>query len=113
MQFVYNLSNLGSTIATSLLKKDAQPKKIALLKVHRNRLLEIVNVQLRTVRPFIFKQLKVVEHNDAIKRLQSQFEGPALKTRPLAIERFIDDHIQKVLLPEAREQQSGLLKNKN
>lgn len=55
-------------------------------------------IQLKTVRPFVFEDLLLKEYKDEIS---------TFKIRSEAVEEFVDNYIENVLISKAAEQQTG------
>ncbi|XP_023018271.2 double strand break repair nuclease mre11 [Leptinotarsa decemlineata] len=59
------ISQPGSSVATSLALGEAITKKVGILKIHK-KLSKMIPVELKTVRPFIFQELVLKELNQLI-----------------------------------------------
>lgn len=84
-------------MATSLAQGEAVPKQIGVLSVYKNKF-KMKTLPLKTVRPFVFEDLILNEHHDEITTFKSRSE---------AVEEFVDNYIENVLIPQAAEQQTG------
>ncbi|GAA5849243.1 hypothetical protein JCM8547_006490 [Rhodosporidiobolus lusitaniae] len=59
----YYISQPGSSIATSLAKGEASPKHVGLIKI-QGKEFEFEPIRLRSVRPFVFKEISLAEYHD-------------------------------------------------
>ncbi|GAA5890007.1 hypothetical protein JCM6882_009196 [Rhodosporidiobolus microsporus] len=59
----YYISQPGSSIATSLAKGEAIPKHVGLLKI-QGKEFEFSPLRLRSVRPFVFEEISLMEHHE-------------------------------------------------
>nr|CAI5860717.1 unnamed protein product [Callosobruchus analis] len=86
------VSQPGSTVATSLSAGEALPKHIGILKVHQKEF-QMLPVELKTVRPFIFDEitLEPVEGTDSGKKSTKTPADLAL----VEVKKKIGDMIQK------------------
>lgn len=75
----YHITQPGSSVATSLSEGEAIPKCVGLLKVHKKKFL-LEAIPLRTVRPFVFRDLCASEFNfedDDMRDSSEQLEEKA------------------------------------
>ncbi|BGP17491.1 hypothetical protein JCM10213_004413 [Rhodosporidiobolus nylandii] len=59
----YYISQPGSSIATSLAKGEAIPKHVGLLRI-QGKEMEFEPIRLRSVRPFVFEEINLLEYHD-------------------------------------------------
>ncbi|GAA5896101.1 MRX complex nuclease subunit [Sporobolomyces salmoneus] len=59
----YYISQPGSSIATSLAKGEAIPKHVGLIKI-QGKEFDFTPIRLRSVRPFVFKEISLAEYHD-------------------------------------------------
>ena len=77
---------------------EAAPKHVGILSVYKNQY-KMKTLKLKTVRPFVFEDIVLNDYNDEIT---------TFKSRPEAVEEFIDNYIENVLIPQAAEQQTSM-----
>ncbi|XP_014224558.1 double-strand break repair protein MRE11 isoform X1 [Trichogramma pretiosum] len=83
----------GSSVATSLAQGESVPKHVGLLSIYKNKF-KMDQLPLKTVRPFVFEDLLLNECNDEISTFKSRTE---------AVEEFVDNYVENVLIPRATE----------
>ncbi|GAA5871990.1 hypothetical protein JCM16303_000936 [Sporobolomyces ruberrimus] len=59
----YYISQPGSSVATSLAKGEAIPKHVGLIKI-QGKEFDFTPIRLRSVRPFVFKEISLAEYHD-------------------------------------------------
>lgn len=94
---------LGSTVATSLSKKETEAKKVGILYIHKNTVTmktdyKMRTIDLKTVRPFVFEDLVLNEHQHEIISQNNRSEG---------VEKFLDRYLSDILIPKAAQQLTG------
>lgn len=85
-------------MATSLAQGEAVEKRVGILSVYKNKF-KMETLRLNTVRPFVFADVVLNDCEDEI----SKFKG-----RSEAVEEFVDNYIENIMIPEAAAQQTGL-----
>lgn len=85
----------GSTVATSLCIGESIPKHVALLKVYRTSF-HITPVPLKTVRPFVFREMILKDQNQAGAELE-------LLTKQALAEKQVETEIE-LMITEANQQ---------
>ena len=111
-KFTHLLYQLGSCIATSLTRGETVTKHVALLQIYKDAF-KMKYIRLKTVRPLVFDRIKLNDFNNDISKLLEHQIGSfglsILRSRKEAIERFLDNYIEKELLPSAQTQETGIL----
>lgn len=85
---------LGSSVATSLCQGEAVPKHVGLLQVN-NKKFKLKKLKLNTVRPFVFDDLILSDHQMDI----NYSENYADKIRD-----FVDHYIEHTIIPQVCKQ---------
>ncbi|XP_076655737.1 double strand break repair nuclease mre11 isoform X2 [Halictus rubicundus] len=93
----YFVSQPGSSIATSLSEGEAKTKYIGLLSIN-NMKFKMKKLKLKTVRPFVFDNLFLEDEDIEVNYGLTLSES---------VYKFVDNHIENVLIPKAAEQLSG------
>lgn len=82
---------VGSSVATSLAEGEAKPKKVGILNIHGKNF-KLTSVDLKTVRPFIFKDLVLKSVEDMVNEANNAMT-PAELTLDF-IKREVDEMIE-------------------
>jgi double-strand break repair protein MRE11 len=92
----------GSSVATSLVAGEAVPKQVAILSI-TGREFKSVPIRLKTVRPFVYKDLVLSEHQEAMQMARRDNHRTEL-TRFLV--RLVDELIEQAIAEwqEAQEE---------
>ncbi|KIY01240.1 uncharacterized protein Z520_02792 [Fonsecaea multimorphosa CBS 102226] len=86
----------GSSVATSLIPGEAVPKKVAILSI-TGREMKCEPIRLKTVRPFVYKDIALAADKDAVKIAKSKDDHRADLTRHMI--KIVDG-----LIEQAREE---------
>ncbi|KAK3913008.1 Double-strand break repair protein MRE11 [Frankliniella fusca] len=103
----YHITQPGSSVATSLSEGEAIPKCVGLLKVYKKKFL-IESIPLKTVRPFVFREICASEFNftdDDMRDASEQLEEKAEETVNIMIQdagKMLTDHEDQPTLPLIR-----------
>uniref|UniRef100_A0A1B0GJN6 Mre11 DNA-binding domain-containing protein n=1 Tax=Lutzomyia longipalpis TaxID=7200 RepID=A0A1B0GJN6_LUTLO len=91
------VSQPGSTVATSLSEGESIPKHCGILKIHRNQF-DMTAIQLQTVRPFVFGNLNMEDHEEELNEPRTKLENQ--------IHKLVTRRIEEMIV-KAKEQISG------
>lgn len=96
LQFLHNCLFLGSSVATSLCLGESIPKHVGLLQIHKKQF-NMTPIPLKTVRPFIFRDLVLKSLDD----MQEDIADESL-THQARTEKIVEKEIEKMIV-EAKE----------
>lgn len=85
----------GSSVATSLAPGEAVPKHVAILSIH-GKDMKCETIRLKTVRPFVYRDVVLSEEKDVLKITKRDEHRPALT-------QWLEKQV-KEMIEEAREQ---------
>lgn len=83
---------LGSSVATSLAEGEAKPKHVGILKIHHDEF-KLTSVLLKTVRPFIYRDLILKTPRELEKESNDAFSVSELTVN--FIKKEIDSMIEE------------------
>lgn len=89
---------LGSSIVTSLCESESKPKHVGLLKINKSNF-KIKPLKLQSVRPFIFDNLILHDHDIKMRNCVSLAN---------AISQYVDQYIENNIMPKVAEQLTGI-----
>lgn len=89
--FIFENETTGSSVATSLCEGEAKPKHVGILTVNKQRF-KVKALKLKTVRPFVFDNLILQDHEIQRNYTQSLSES---------VYDFVDNYIENELVPKA------------
>ncbi|KYM84030.1 Double-strand break repair protein MRE11 [Atta colombica] len=93
----YFISQPGSSIVTSLCESESKPKHVGLLKINKSNF-KIKPLKLQSVRPFIFDNLILHDHDIKMRNCVSLAN---------AISQYVDQYIENNIMPKVAEQLTG------
>ncbi|KYN11165.1 Double-strand break repair protein MRE11A [Trachymyrmex cornetzi] len=93
----YFISQPGSSIVTSLCESESKPKHVGLLKINKSNF-KIKPLKLQSVRPFIFDNLILHDHDIKMRNCVSLAN---------AISQYVDQYIENNIMSKVAEQLTG------
>lgn len=97
----YQISQPGSSIATSLCESEAVPKHVGILYVNNSQY-KMKKLKLKTVRPFVFDTINL-HNNPEIEEKKSK----RASSKTNIIFEYVDNYIENELLSKAKKQLTG------
>jgi double-strand break repair protein MRE11 len=89
---------LGSSIATSLCEAESKPKHVGLLEINKTNF-RIKKLELKSVRPFIFENMILRDHDIKIGNCVSLADS---------VSQYVDQYIENELMPKVVKQLTGI-----